>query len=196
MSPKDAVIGAKLMPSPIAHLAMGYAIYRVAVSKKPEKKQPRLGPFPRLLIYTLVLSHVPDLDFIPGLLLPGEFDQFHNTITNSLIVGLGISLLIGLGAWVWQRNDFWFWFTVTLVCYQMHVMMDFFTVGRGAMLLWPLTPERFEPPIKLFYGLHRSDGWLSTRHLWTLLTELGFTAFLVLVVHTAVNRRHMPHRPE
>ncbi|MBK8900828.1 MAG: metal-dependent hydrolase [Anaerolineaceae bacterium] len=179
----------KSMPSPIAHAAMGYAIYRVVASKKPEKKQPRIGRFPRLLIYTLAVSQLPDLDFVPGFLLPGEFDQFHNTITNSLIVGLGIALMIGLGARIWQRNDFWFMFMVALVCYQTHVIMDFFTVGRGVMLFWPLTPERFEPMFKLFYGLHRSDGWLSIRHIWTLVTELGFVLFLNLVVHTAVSRQ-------
>ena len=36
----------------------------------------------------------------------------------------------------------------------------------------------------LFYGLHRSDGWISIRHLWTLLTESAFA----LVVYVAARR--------
>ncbi len=170
------------MPSPIAHAAMGYAIYRLQTARKPEKRQPLVGPFPRLLIFVLVFSQLPDLDFVPGLIFPGQFDRFHNTITNSLIVGFGVAVLVGFGVWLRQRTDFWFWFTLVLLCYEVHVFMDFFTAGRGAMLFWPLTPERFEPPVKLFYGLHRSDGWLSIRHVWTLATEMAFSLLVFLLV--------------
>ncbi|NIV75262.1 MAG: hypothetical protein GWN37_10615, partial [Gammaproteobacteria bacterium] len=45
-------------------------------------------------------------------------------------------------------------FLLTLVCYELHVLLDYLTVGRGVMLLWPLSAERFAPPIYLFYGLH------------------------------------------
>ena len=36
-------------------------------------------------------------------------------------------------------------FALTLACYESHVVMDYFTVGRGVMALWPWTPERFSP---------------------------------------------------
>jgi hypothetical protein len=56
--------------------------------------------------------------------------------------------------------------------------MDAATVSRGVMALWPLTETRFLAPVTIFYGLHWSDGWISIRHLWTLLTELLFAGLL------------------
>ena len=61
--------------------------------------------------------------------------------------------------------------------------MDFFTIGRGVMVFWPLSLERFASPVPLFYGLHWSDGYLSERHLITLVTELGFLFLLGIVMH-------------
>ena len=61
--------------------------------------------------------------------------------------------------------------------------MDLFTIGRGVLLFWPFSSQRFSFPLKLFYGLHWYDGWLSLRHMWTLLTELGFVVVIVAAVH-------------
>ncbi len=72
----------------------------------------------------------------------------------------------------------WRWGAMILLCFELHVLMDLFTIGRGVKVLWPLSDARYSPPIKLFYGLHWSDGWLSVRHLWTLLSEAAFAAVI------------------
>ncbi len=176
------------MPSPIAHAAVGYALYRLYMAQTRPIKQSRIGSWPRLAIIASGLSLLPDLDFVPGFFFPGAFDQFHNTFANSIFTGLGVALGVGALARLWRQKGFWFWFLFTLISYELHVLMDYFTVGRGVMLFWPFTAQRFEPPFKLFYGLHRSDGWLSIRHLWTLVTELGFVILLGFAVQTAVTR--------
>lgn len=135
---------------------------------------------------------MPDLDFAPGLLL-GDFDQFHNTVSNSLLVGLLIAFLVGAIVWIKRRQRFIFWGGFALLCYEVHVIMDYFTIGRGVMLFWPFSTERFEPAVKLFYGLHRSAGWISIQHLWTLLTEIAFTLIVLLLLraieHVQLARR-------
>jgi membrane-bound metal-dependent hydrolase YbcI (DUF457 family) len=52
-----------------------------------------------------------------------------------------------------KRGDFVLWFVVLLASYEMHVIMDYFTVGgRGVMLFWPLTLQRFESPVARSLG--------------------------------------------
>jgi len=169
------------MPSPIAHITAGYLIYhlfRARLLTICGKCRAKL-----LLALTLSVSLMPDIDLVVGVLLR-DLGRYHNNLTHSLLVGFSISA----GAWLaarltGQRNPF-MWSLIVLLCYDMHVIMDFFTVGRGVMLLWPLTRMRYEAPIKLFYGLHWSDGLFSTRHLWTLLTEgiLVLPAALLLLL--------------
>lgn len=165
------------MPSPIAHLAASYVVYRLARRYEPEPKLPPMGPAPGLLLVTAVFSTLPDVDSVVGL-LARDFGRFHNNATHSLIVGLGVSLLFA-ALMRWRRGrGFFYWFSVAAASYTLHIFMDAATVSRGVMALWPLTDTRFLAPVTIFYGLHWSDGWISIRHLWTLLTELLFVALL------------------
>ncbi len=165
------------MPSPVSHLTMGYVLYRVFGTRLPQEGSGSFGPLPKLLIITGTLSLLPDIDVIPGVIF-GDIGRFHNNVMNSLIFGLGFALLVAGSVWLTGRGKPGFWFLVVLVSYWLHILMDFLTVGRGVMALWPFTPERYKPPLYVFYGLHWSDGWISIRHLWTILSEMA----LVLVV--------------
>ena len=130
---------------------------------------------------TMGFSLLPDLDSIAGV-LSGDFGRFHNNLTHSLLVGPVAALLFGAAMQVMYRRGFAFWFGVALAAYELHILMDWATIGRGVMAWWPLTDARFQAPVFLFYGLHWSQGWLSLRHLWTLVTELAFVAVIVLAL--------------
>ena len=54
------------MPSPIAHAATAYLLYETFRSHMPEEASSYVGPLPRLLITTVGLSMLADLDFLPG----------------------------------------------------------------------------------------------------------------------------------
>jgi inner membrane protein len=162
------------MPSPLAHLAVGYVIHKAY--------QPPSGPrlmerVPLSLVGALGLAMLPDIDSVVGIVM-GDLGRYHNGWTHSLAAALGVSAIAGSVALCGGRVAARRWFVLALLCYGSHVMMDFLTIGRGVMALWPLSTERYASPIRLFYGLHWSQGWLSVRHLWTLLTELGFVAVL------------------
>lgn len=159
------------MPSPLIHGAAGYAIYRLYRSKEHWQHALGLKPMP-LLAACIGLSVLPDIDAIPGLLL-GDFGGFHNNLSHSILTTVLVSATAGAVAWFKMRSGFAAWFGLTFLCYGLHVVLDFFTAGRGVMLLWPISSTRFVPPFFLFYGLHWSDGLISVRHLWTLLTEAG-----------------------
>lgn len=167
------------MPSPIAHSAAGYAIYRVWSWKRTDVRasSPKLRA--GLLALVIGLSLLPDVDSILGL-ITGNFGRYHNNLTHSLFVGLVIAGIIGSIAAITRGYRFADGFLLTLVCYSLHVVMDFFTYGRGVMALWPFSAERFASPIPIFYGLHWSQGVVSARHLVTLATEMVFVFFVVL----------------
>jgi hypothetical protein len=173
------------LPSPLAHSAIGYLIYRQA--RTPGDKR-RIGPLPWLLLITVVVSNLPDLDFIAGILF-GDLWAYHNQITHSLVVGTGVSLLAAGLTWLLMRHSFGRWYAIFSLSYYLHIIMDFFTYKtRGIMLFWPLSEARFESPVKLFYGVRWSEGLFSASHLITLVTELVFAAALLLVVHLISKR--------
>ncbi|MFW9847317.1 MAG: metal-dependent hydrolase, partial [Candidatus Thorarchaeota archaeon] len=175
------------MPSPVAHTAIGYMIYQLSKSRLPQEGSKRVGPFSRSLVVTVGLSLLPDMDAVLGLLM-GDLARFHNNVTNSLIVGLLVAPVVGGIAWMRQRSGFTRWLFIALLSYELHVMMDYLSVGRGLMLLWPLSWERYESPVKLFYGFRWSQPLMSVHHVWTLATELGFSAIIVLAAHIITRR--------
>ena len=176
------------MPSPIAHAAMGYVIYRIYQPHLPQKGSRHVGPLPLLLMVTVGLSLLPDLDAVPGVLF-GDLRRFHNSVMHSLVFGLVVAIPIAIVVWLRKPSGFVHWFIIALLCYEAHVIMDFFTLGRGVMALWPFSWDRYQSPVYLFYGLHWSEGWISVRHLWTLMTEVGFVVFVGLIVHVLSRRK-------
>jgi membrane-bound metal-dependent hydrolase YbcI (DUF457 family) len=71
------------------------------------------------------------------------------------------------------RSNFWLWFVICLISYDLHVLMDALTADRGVMMFWPLT-DAHRVAVKLFYGLQWGLGWFSPWHLWTIFTESVF----------------------
>jgi inner membrane protein len=170
------------MPSPLSHVGMGYVIYRAYRGRFSQNNSEKIWIVPRNLLIIAGLSLMADMDSIIGF-LTGQFGRYHNNLTHSLIFGLLVAVIFaGVFAWK-QGSPFTPWLVVALISYEMHVVMDFFTVGRGVMLLWPFSASRFASPVKLFYGLHWSEGWISIRHFWTLVTETGFFLLLIVVLN-------------
>ena len=170
------------MPSTIAHIATGYVIYRICRSRPLQQRGLGVEGSPKLLAVIVGLSLLPDLDAIPGL-LASDLSRFHNNMTHSFLAGFVVALAIGSIVWLKNRSGFVRWFSLTLFSYQLHIVMDFFTHGRGIMLFWPLKEERYEPAVKLFYGLRYSQGWLSIDHVWMLFNELTFAGILFLILY-------------
>jgi len=170
------------MPSPIIHTTAGYLIYRYSRRMMSPESQQALGPLPIVLAITIVFAMLPDFDALLGLLV-GNIGRYHNNGTHSLVVGLAVSLLIagimGLG----KKSRFLPWFLLLLISYESHVILDYFTNGsRGVMLFWPITAERFNPPIGLFHGVRWSAGIYTSEHLLTVASE----SLMVLVIFLGI----------
>ena len=176
------------MPSPIAHLGVGYAVYRHYKDKLPEDQR-KFWKLPLQLLLVTGFSMLPDLDVIPAIIFR-DMRAYHNNISHSLFVGIPVALLI---AGIFQRayrSNFWLWFAICLLSYDLHVIMDAFTAERGVMMLYPFTEERYASPVKLFYGLQWGLGWLSPWHLWTIFTETIFSVIVITGMNYFSNRRN------
>ena len=169
------------MPSPIAHLGVGYAIYRSYKTRLPQERR-SFWKISLQLILVTGLSILPDLDIIPAIIFR-DMKAYHNNFSHSLFFAVPVALLVAGVFHRIYRSNFWLWFVICLVSYDLHVIMDSLTADRGVMMFWPLTNARIASSVKIFYGLQWGLGWFNPWHLWTVFTESLF----VLVVTLAVN---------
>lgn len=164
------------MPSPVTHLAAGYALFHAARPRFPELGRRWISFL--FLGAVLTLSMLPDMDAVVGI-LRSDLGRYHNQFTHSAVMALGAGLLTGGAGWLCFRRGAGRWFLLGCAAYGLHVALDFVTIGRGVRLLWPWTDRRFLCPVPIFYGLHWSDGLLSPKHLVTLANEIPIAAMLV-----------------
>ncbi len=93
------------MPSPVVHATMGWVIYQFLRSRMPQEGSRRFGPLPGLLMVTVGLSLLPDLDAVLGILM-GDLGKYHNNVMNSLMMGVVVALGIGAVGWLKRGSGF------------------------------------------------------------------------------------------
>lgn len=177
------------MPSPIAHSAAAYLVYHRLGRRSPEVAEERWPVLSRLglLAITFGLSMLPDFDILP-VFVWGKMEYFHNNASHSLLAGVLVAPLVGAAIWgvgrlLELRWSYRLWTLTALLCYELHVVMDYFTYGRGVKMLWPFDGTRYSPPMVAFHGVRWSEGWWTHEHLWTLANELGWLALVVVALH-------------
>jgi membrane-bound metal-dependent hydrolase YbcI (DUF457 family) len=176
------------MPSPISHIAAGVFIYRSLPAHVRQKGIRKFLRVPILLIVILIASLLPDVDAVLGI-LSGNMGAYHNQASHSLFTGLVVALVLGFILRWWLGAKFLASFGLIFASYAVHLFLDMLTMGRGIMLLWPFSSERFLSPVLLFYGLRWSHGLWSITHLWTFVSEIAFWGAVFGVVYLYQKRR-------
>lgn len=167
------------MPAPIAHLTIGFSIYRILAYKLTDTRLAFLfGNRWILLMACLFFSMLPDSDSVMGILFQ-DFGNYHNQGTHSLLSGLIPAAIVGIIVALIRKKAALSWAALCLVSYDLHVLLDFFCYGRGVKLFWPITQQRFISPVLVFYGVRWSDGLMSSHHFVTIINE-AFFALIVL----------------
>ncbi len=182
------------MPSPIAHITIGYCLYRILRSGAEKFAFLRaLQPVWLLLPACILLSLLPDSDSALGILF-GRFGHFHNQWSHSLFFWALPSVALAGAVYLIKRKpkQATAWGALCLLSCILHVLMDYACHGRGVMLFWPFTSQRFIAPVLLFYGVRWSDGIWSWRHFPTILNELIF-ALVILPPTLYLTRRSPTH---
>ena len=165
------------MPSPIAHSATGYFLYRWMFRQK-QSTGIRKG-WTVTLWYCIFVAISPDLDFVPQL-LTGE--KYHHTVTHSINFALIFALVSGLIGCLFRKKMTGI-ILLTLVIYSSHLFLDFFTEGgKGIQLFWPFSEMLYISPVSLFPGTHYSKGLFNISHLSFVFFEVIYTIALLAVL--------------
>ena len=187
------------MATPIGHALAGCAIYGFCAA-------PNEGDRRYLMMLGILMAISPDFDVIPGILM-GKPALFHQGITHSVGFGLMASVIVA-SVYSMRRRAFFSVFTLCLVSYVSHLVIDIFGPdGRlpyGIPLLWPMSGEHFISPVQLFLGVHHSgftsastlnwmEGLLDMHNLGAIGLEIALIAPLILL-GKQYRRRHLNRR--
>lgn len=161
------------MPSPVGHTIAGFCGYILALNYVSKSQQRQL------LLSSVLIANLPDLDMIPGLLLLGNPGAFHRQATHSFIVAALIGIAV---AFLFKNSKKWWLFWITGL-YASHIFLDILVADiippSGVQALWPLSQEYFVSPITIFgsfsyfnpdLGIVRT--LLSPQNLVTVLQEI------------------------
>jgi inner membrane protein len=196
------------MPSPIFHSVAGYALSRLPLAQRclPGRLSGRLlSAVPVAALYGIVVSNVPDLDFIPQV-ITGL--RFHRGPSHSLLGAVLVSALLAFMVHLINRRDrrsdrannpLIALFILTLIFYGVHLLLDLFSAGgNGMRLLWPLSEQFFKSPIALFPQVHYDRSLWDASHLRfigvELLYSLGLLGTLKMLRARRKARKHSTQR--
>ena len=111
------------------------------------------------LLACMVAANLPDVDFIPGLLI-GEFNAFHHGPSHSLLWAIGV----GVGCWLIAeamgsgKSRFKGWLAFALV--TSHLAADYLCEDRsapfGIMVFWPMSDQFFLFSHPIFHAMSKS----------------------------------------
>jgi inner membrane protein len=183
------------MASPIGHSLIGCSIYLWWTSGSPTNRNPRCKPDRRAAIIFIVLSNLPDIDFLISWVLTGDPNNLHFGWTHTLVFALIVATVAGLwgklGAGHWRSGLF------SLAAVGSHTVVDFFTgpnwgfsSSYGIPWLAPLVMDRFRSPLTLFVGTkHQSlEQLLSLHNLIWAAYEMIVLAPILLILYYLRNK--------
>jgi membrane-bound metal-dependent hydrolase YbcI (DUF457 family) len=146
------------MPTSIGHALGGYAALKATGTSAHPKGHNGWA----LFFLAVVVANLPDLDFVPGILL-GNSNTFHRAASHSLLATLLVPALIAV-VWRLRTRHFWAPFTACVVAYGSHVLLDTIVpdpLGSGGVrLLWPITDNHyrfFVPGLEILNPLRYMD---------------------------------------
>jgi inner membrane protein len=176
-----------VMSSPIVHAAAGYAIYDTLRQSLPSDRVFGIPSRIAWLLAAIFFSLLPDLDAIAGWLF-GSLERFHNNASHSIVACLLASLLLPIPLrWV-AKSPWKVGFGFIVAGYLSHLLIDLVTHGRGLMLFWPFTTQRFSSHMTLFLGVPWSSKLTSPLYMEMLLQDACFAAAVILLA-TLFRRR-------
>jgi hypothetical protein len=170
------------MPSPVGHILAGGAVYLSGTRRDSGSTF--------LLAIALIGSVIPDLDFLPGILI-GNMRAFHHGISHSLAFALiyGVVTFVvanRIAPGIAVRASL-----IACFAYASHLILDFVSVSpgaRGVPLLWPIWDQQFGIDLQAFghfrYRDIRNGVWSVVRrdNVSPLLREILILGSLVVVL--------------
>lgn len=147
------------MPLPLAHTSVGVASFILAIrgNKYHLSRRKILAG----IITFAACANIPDLDFIPGILV-GKANKYHHGISHSLIFSFIAGLVLVSVVHRYFREipakRFYIFFLVTVVSHPLLDLLSLDTsIPYGVPLLWPAQDEYIISSLSFFRDVTRSD---------------------------------------
>ena len=137
------------MPLPTAHLAIGLATHNLCGSNESGS-----GRW-KSLLEILILSNLPDVDVLLGIVFNGNGNAFHRGPTHSLVFALIGGFLISRVSGSWPQLPK-FNFRTCFLLILSHVVADSVFTSSPISFLWPTT-------------VNWIDGYIGLRHVVDLV---------------------------
>lgn len=165
------------MPLPLGHTAAGLAIHDVCA-----KNRATLGLW-KTLAFVIILTNLPDIDVLVGLVVHGNGNFFHRGPTHSLLFALIMAFLVS--------NSWRCWSKIPRVSYLLCFSLILSHILADALLT--SAPVSFWYPLEVNSSVGHS-GW------WEVIESVLFGAFrdLGIIVISAVVlllNRILRHKP-
>jgi membrane-bound metal-dependent hydrolase YbcI (DUF457 family) len=137
------------MSLPIAHSAIGFTIHSLCSADE--------SGFSRWksLLGILILSNLPDVDVLVGIVCEGNGNVFHRGPTHSLVFALIGGFLASRVLGLWSQFPK-FSFRICFLLILSHVVADSVFTGSPISFLWPIT-------------VNWSGGYIGLRHVVDLV---------------------------
>jgi hypothetical protein len=156
----------------------------------------------------MICANLPDIDFLPGLML-GLPNLYHHGISHSLGLAILLALIAGIYVrWRERRHSKKQWakrraplriFGIVFALYFGHALLDCLIVDTsppfGVQLLWPLTSRYTISPVLIFPSVHKAStsgaflgSLIHIGNLKLIAVELLYFVPLVIVTHLFIRR--------
>jgi len=174
------------MSTPIGHSLSGLGIYLLSQKKNTTNNNKWL-----LLLYCIIVSIIPDIDFISITNGKIEFSSlYHHQVTHSIT----FIFILSLVAYFTGRLRLG---VITFWCLLLHNLVDYFTFDnippRGIMFLYPFSKEYFISPITLWFGIfHQTLGnIISIPSLMSMGYDLITIGLITLIIMLLKSKEKM-----
>ena len=160
------ILRLSIMPLPIGHSAIGFATHSLFTNTKANINKWHMA------IFIVMLSNLPDIDVLVGLILQNNGSAFHRGPTHSIL----FALIMGYVAS--KSSKFWSYIPMVSfkTCFMLilsHVVVDYFLTSSPVSFWWP-----FE--VSFSTG---NSGWSHVFHTVFFWCRPGYWNFACLYLY-------------
>ncbi|MBC2709997.1 MAG: metal-dependent hydrolase [Desulfosarcina sp.] len=120
------------MPLPLGHSAIGFATHSIISNDKSYFNENKL----QVTIFIVILSNLPDIDVLFGLILQNNGDAFHRGPTHSILFALIMGFVASRASNIWSKIPSMSFKTCFIIILS-HVVADFFLTSSPVSFCWP-----------------------------------------------------------
>ncbi|HZX13974.1 MAG TPA: metal-dependent hydrolase [Thermodesulfobacteriota bacterium] len=150
------------MPTSIGHALVGLNLW-VYQGRKNKRD----------LVFFMFVSCLPDLDFVPGLLIGNPF-IFHHLLTHGLPFAFIIALI---WSFLFRNRGYIYSFLIAFGLISSHIFLDTMNTdatgvpGKGIMIFYPFSDLKFAFPLGVFTNI-------GLKNMWNIITLKAFNEYL------------------